>query len=84
MRYLAPMVEPTGGPFFLCHLSYAVGATSGCPGGVEGPASAFVSSAMVFVDLNLAGSARVDTLDVAAATALVIMRLLTIYSSSCQ
>ena len=70
------MVEPTGGPFFLCHLSYAVGAASVCPGGVEGPASAFVSSAMVIVDLTLAGSVRADALDVAAAaTALVFIRL---------
>lgn len=47
-NFLAPKLEPTGGPFFLCHLSYAVNTF----GGLEGPASGtLVDVSMVVVIL---------------------------------
>jgi hypothetical protein len=69
------MVEPTGGPFFLCHLSYAVACAGGCRGGglwdVEGPASALILSTIVTIDLIVA---RVCSVILAADTALVIIQ----------
>jgi hypothetical protein len=43
INFLAPKLEPTGGPFFLCHLSYAVNTF----GGLDGPASVLASIVLI-------------------------------------
>jgi hypothetical protein len=48
-NFLAPKLEPTGGPFFLCHLSYAVNTF----GGLEGPASGMLAGVSMVVVILL-------------------------------